>query len=286
MQASQTTHSFTFIFLLPGCSPQGDLRCLLALASQYKPPTWTSFTGRDQIPQRLAPHFSSIRSSWNSRLWTLSDSVVQGLWSSFSLPSISNHAHTLTQRLSQYLPFPESPGLPICCSLPGSPRRWSVPSSTHWGRFLPRDQPRGLTLSCGHYWWVGPSLKWVQSGFDHPESWNTSPKENPEYRQVACLLVCLRAPLLWPGWATSLVAQGASMVGTSGASRNAAETSSWETKHHTQRVGELRFSTLAEPWKKGLQSVYTWTGMIKWVCGFAGARAKSRTRVSEISCSS
>ena len=105
MQASQTTPSFTFTFL-PGRSPQGDLRCLLALASRCKPPTWTSFAGRDQIPQRLAPPFSLIRSSWNHRLWTLSGSIVRGLWSSFSLPSISYHAHTTTQRLSQYLPFP------------------------------------------------------------------------------------------------------------------------------------------------------------------------------------
>ena len=44
----------------------------------------------------------------------------------------------------------------------------------------------------------------------------------------------------------------------------------------------------SEPPVKGLQSFYTRMGMIKRVCGFAGARAiaKSRTRVSEISSSS
>ena len=44
----------------------------------------------------------------------------------------------------------------------------------------------------------------------------------------------------------------------------------------------------SEPQTKGLQSFYTWTGMIKQVCGFVGARAiaQSRTRVSDISSSS
>ena len=32
--------------------------------------------------------------------------VVRGLWSSLSLPIVSNHAYTITQRLSQYLLFP------------------------------------------------------------------------------------------------------------------------------------------------------------------------------------
>ena len=32
--------------------------------------------------------------------------LVRGLWSSLSLPIVSDHAYTITQRLSQYLPFP------------------------------------------------------------------------------------------------------------------------------------------------------------------------------------
>ena len=76
------------------------------------------------------------------------------------------------------------------------------------------------------------------------------------------------------------------------------ETSTRETRHHTWRVGELRSIMLGGPEELTLQTLspkqrgyrvfYTWTGMIKWVCGFAGARviAKSRTRVSEISSSS
>ena len=91
---------------------------------------------------------------------------------------------------------------------------------------------------------------------------------------------------VWHGWNLSR------------ASRTAAETSTLEIKHHTQRVGELGFITPAHPEElipqalnpeqRGYRVFYTWTGMIKWVCGFAGARAiaKSRTRVSEISSSS
>ena len=86
----------------------------------------------------------------------------------------------------------------------------------------------------------------------------------------------------WHGW------------NLSGASRNVAETSTRETKHHTQRVGELRFIMPVGPEELTLQApspeqrvyrvFYTWTGMIKQICGFAGARAiaKSRTWVSEI----
>ena len=52
-------------------------------------------------------------------------------------------------------------------------------------------------------------------GLGHSESQNTGPKENPEYHQVAHLLIPLRVPSLQPSQATSLVAQGASMVGIS-----------------------------------------------------------------------
>ena len=77
-----------------------------------------------------------------------------------------------------------------------------------------------------------------------------------------------------------------------------AESSTQETKHHTWRVGELRFIMLGgpeeltlqalSPEQRGYRDFYTQTGMIKWVYGFAGARviAKSKTKVSEISSSS
>ena len=63
---------------------------------------------------------------------------------------------------------------------------------------------------------------------------------------------------------------------------------SWRTQVY-YTGGPRRVNTpSSEPPTKGLQSFYTWTGTIKWVCGFAGPRAiaKSRTRVSEISSSS
>ena len=132
-----------------------------------------------------------------------------------SLRSISNHTLTIIQRLSQCLPSPESPGFLNCCFLPGSPRRWSVSSSTRWGRFLPGDPPRSLTLPCGRSWRVGLSLQWVRSGLSHPERQNISPKENPEYRQVACLLFHLRVPSFQPCQATSLTAQGTGVIGIS-----------------------------------------------------------------------
>ena len=50
---------------------------------------------------------------------------------------------------------------------------------------------------------------------------------------------------------------------------------------------ELKLQDL-NPEQRGYTVFYTQTGMIKQVCGFAGTRviAKSRTRVSELSCSS
>ena len=95
----------------------------------------------------------------------------------------------------------------------GAPSRRSISSSIHWD--LTGDWPWSLTLSCGHSWWVGLSLQWVQSGLHQPEIGNTGPKENLKYHQVACLLVCLVVPSLQPSWATSPKAQGASMFGIS-----------------------------------------------------------------------
>ena len=87
----------------------------------------------------------------------------------------------------------------------------------------------------------------------------------------------------WRGW------------NLAGASRNVAETSNQETKHHTRRCGEFRFIMPSGPEELTLQALspkqrgyrvsYTWAGMIKQVCRFVGARAiaKRRTRESEIS---
>ena len=89
----------------------------------------------------------------------------------------------------------------------------------------------------------------------------------------------------WHGW------------NLTGASRNVAETSTQETKHHTRRVGELRFIMLAGPEELTLQALSpkqrgyrVFIHRQAWLSRFAGlqglAIAKSRTRVSEISSSS
>ena len=104
-------------------------------------------------------------------------------------------------------------------------------------------------------------------------------------------------PPAWPSHQSS-GPRGQCGWNLTGASRNVAVTSTQETKHHTWRVGELRFIMLGgpeeltlqalSPEQRGYRDFYTQTGMIKWVYGFAGARviAKSKTKVSEISSSS
>ena len=104
-------------------------------------------------------------------------------------------------------------------------------------------------------------------------------------------------PPAWPSHQSS-GPRGQCGWNLTGASRNVAVISTQETKHHTWRVGELRFIMLGgpeeltlqalNPEQRGYRDFYTQTGMIKWVYGFAGARviAKSRTKVSEISSSS
>ena len=122
-QANQATHSFTFIFYPPGRSPKGDLRCLLALAGRYYTPHLDQLHREGSNPQRLEPPVSLMRLSWNCRFWTLSGSIVRGLWTSLTLPSVRNHAYTITQRLSQHLPFPESPVSLSDAPFLGAPRR-------------------------------------------------------------------------------------------------------------------------------------------------------------------
>ena len=131
----------------------------------------------------------------------------------FSGCSISSHALTVIQRLSQSLPSPESPGFLNCCSLPGSPGKWSVSSSTCWGRFHLGTGRRVLLYPVS-----------IPGELVHPfnkSSWGSAvqrvrtlvQKENLQYCQVACPFVRLRVPSLQPGWVTSPVFQGACVVG-------------------------------------------------------------------------
>ena len=68
-----------------------------------------------------------------------------------SLRSISNHALTIIQRLSQCLPSPESPGFLNCCSLPGSSKEVIIhdaslpPKSLGLYLMLPSWEPKEVT---------------------------------------------------------------------------------------------------------------------------------------------
>ena len=219
-----------------------------------------------------------------------------------SLCSISSHALTIIQRLSQCLPSPENPGFLNCCSFPGSskeiishnaslllspqfslsdapflgaPRRWSVSSSTRWGRTwlgtgpgalpdpvaIPGELVRPSNESGGGsaIWRVRTlvwkrtriTIRWCTSSFVSDPSAPT---------QQSHLSGGSRG---WHDW------------NLAGASRNVAETSTGETKPHTQRVGELRFIMPVGPEELTLQAlspkqrgyrVFIHAGMIKQVC--------------------
>ena len=114
----------------------------------------------------------------------------------------------------------------------------------------------GLTWDGGHSWWVGLYLQWVRLGLGCPESQNTSLKENSEYHQVAYLLVCLG--FLHSSQAKPSVQQLKRLAwlgNLAGASRNVAETSTPETKHHTRKVRELRFIMPVGPEELTLQAL-------------------------------
>ena len=76
---------------------------------------------------------------------------------------------------------------------------------------------------------------------DHPESQNAGPKENTNTSGWRASLFVFRLLRSSPAEPPVCPAQGAGVVGITGASKNVAETSTPETKHHTRRIGELRF---------------------------------------------
>ena len=192
-----------------------------------------------------------------------------------SLCSISNHALTIIQRLSQCLPSPGSSGFLNCCSLPGSstevishnaflllspqfslsdapflgaPRRWSVSSSTLWSRIWLGTGPGPYLIL-----WPFP-VSWSRDLAVHRVGTPVGKRTQNTVRWHASLFVLgFLAPAQpchqcggsrgWRGW------------NLTGASRSVAKTSTWETKHHTWRVGELRFITLAGPEELTLQAL-------------------------------
>ena len=174
----------------------------------------------------------------------------------FSLtPSISNHTLTVIQRLSQCLPSPESPGSLTVAPFLGTPRRWSVSSSTYLGRSDWRLAPGPYPI----LWlflvsWFVPPISPVRAWLSRQsEHWSERKRRVPSGGAPPRL-----------SWGFSAPAQLSHQSGSSrgqhgwnltGASRNVAETSNQETKHHTQRVGELRFIMLAGPKELTLQSL-------------------------------
>ena len=185
-----------------------------------------------------------------------------------SLRSISNYTHTVIQRLSQCLPSPESPEFLNCCSLPrsskevishsaslllspqfslsdapflGAPRRWSV-FSTHWGKTWLDTSPVALPdpaaipgeLFCpsnessqGLAIWKVWTLVWKRTR--NTIRWHDSSSQGS----------------FTPAWPNHQSDSSGGRHGwnLAGASRNVAETSNQESKHHTQRVGEVRLIT-------------------------------------------
>ena len=190
--------------------------------------------------------------------------------------SISNHAFTIFQRLSQCLPSPESPVLPMWCFLPGSPRWWSVSSSTCWGRSWLGTSPRALPQP------VAVSDEFVPSSNESgqlacQESQNTGPKQKPEYHQVAYFLVPLRSQRGWKSRWSLQICRNQKSSTTVGELEN-----SGLLRRRAQRSEHSNLWVL----NKGVTEFFIHRQA--WLSRFAGAMAiaKSRTRVSEInSCS-
>ena len=117
----------------------------------------------------------------------------------------------------------------------GAPRRWSVSSSTHWGRTWLGTDPGALpdpVAIPGEL--VRPSNESGQGTAIQRVRMLVRKKTQNTIR-LACLLICLGAPTLWPSRVISPAAQGASIVGILlKPPENVAETSTWETKHHSE----------------------------------------------------
>ena len=200
----------------------------------------------------------------------------------FSLRSISNHTLTIIQRLSQCLPFPESSGFLNYCSLPGSSKevishsaslllspQFSLSDAPSW-ELQGGDQSPLLPVGVGPDWRLalGPYLiLWPLL-----VGWSIPPKSLVRIQPCRELEhQCEREPGIpsggtpphssrdsfAPAWPSHLSGGSRGWCGwnLAGASRNVAETSNRESKHHTQRVGKLRFSTPAGPEELTLQAL-------------------------------
>ena len=158
---------------------------------------------------------------------------------------------------SQCLPSPESPGLPIYLMLPS----WELQGG---------DQPPLLPIGVGPDWGTGPRPYLIQQPL--LVSWSVPPmspigaqlsreSEHQSERELGVPLGGTPPSLSRDSFAParpnhqSGSSRGRHGWNLAGASRNVAETSTQETKHHTRRVGELRFITLVGPEKLTLQAL-------------------------------
>ena len=160
---------------------------------------------------------------------------------SLTLQSAVTHSQSLRgHHNTSLLPSPQV-SLTVAPFL-GAPRRWSVSSSTHWGRT-----------------WLGtgsgalPAPMAILDELVHPSNqsswafaiWNVRTPVQKRTQNIT---------QAWLShWSGS--SRGRHGWNLTGASRNVAETSNQETKHHTRRVGELRFITPAGPKELTLQAL-------------------------------
>ena len=167
------------------------------------------------------------------RLCTLR--TVELTFTSFSQQScIHNH--------SVYHSMSLSPSPQVSLSDAPFPRRWSVSSSTHWGRTswlgtgsvaIPGESGWGLAVWCQN---AGPkeNLEWG-GGVPSDSTRGSSAVTQPSHQSGSS-----RGQYGW---------------NLARASRNPAQTSTRETKHHTWGVGELRFIMLLGPEELTLQGL-------------------------------
>ena len=175
----------------------------------------------------------------------------------------------------------------------GAPRRWSVSSSTCWGRTWLGTGPKTLPVAIPSEL-VRPSNESGQGSASQrvrtpvwKRTWNTARWHTSSFISGLLRSDPAEPPVWWlkgPAWLESL--WGLQKCCRNQYLRNQAPHSeSWRTQVY-YASGPRGVNTLSsEPWTKGLQSFYTQTGMIKWVCR-VWAITKSRTRVREISSSS
>ena len=191
-----------------------------------------------------------------------------------SLCSISNHTLTIIQRLSQCLLSPESSGFLNCCSLPGSSRE----VISHNTSLLPGpqfslsdvpflgaqggDQSPLLPVGVGPHWGLALELylilwpflvNWSVPPVSPFGAWPSGESEHGSKREPGIPSGGVPPPSSQGSFTPARLShQSSDSRGRRGWTLAGASRNVVETKHHTQRVGELRFIMLAGPEDKAL----------------------------------